>query len=66
MIITKTIITIIIVLIKSRNLCAAWRDSSVCEKTTPLEKMAHWNAIFAEQQIRGWRAVSAAGLHGKG
>ena len=46
--------------------------NGVCEKNNPLEKNTHWlekNTLEyqpSEHQIGGWRAVSAAGLQGKG
>ena len=41
-------------------------DTGLCEKNTPPEKKAPGKMSPSKHQIGGWRAVSAAGLHGQG
>ena len=40
--------------------------TGVCGKNTPPEKTYTWEEKLSECPIRGWRAMSAAGLQGKG
>ena len=40
--------------------------TGVCEKTHTSREEGPWKVKLSEHQIGGWRAVSAAGLKGKG
>ena len=44
----------------------AARRTGVCEKNNPPEKKDCRRTTVQSTKISGWRAVSAAGLHGKG
>ena len=56
---------------RSKYRCDPYRQwhpthTSVCEKNTPPEKMTRQTFGLENNQIRGWRAVSAVELQGKG
>ena len=48
------------------GLFQANKDTGGCEKITTLEKQTRLEGKLVDHRIEDWRAVSAAGLQGKG